>query len=196
MNHCEKIKTNNHTHNSVFYIIKSMYSDNNNINYKTKIMEKLKLKIYLLFLLVVSNSFSQQAIVSSGGNAIGSGGSSSYSVGQLAYSYQTGSNGSVAQGVQQAFEIFTLNGQEFPEIFLEAKVYPNPVVNTLTLFIKNTDLENLNYQLYDIQGRQIINQPITSEETAITLEDNASGIYILKINSRTKEIKSFKIIKN
>ena len=162
-------------------------------------MKKITKPIFialLLFSSATSKLFSQQAVVCTGGNATGSGGSSSYSVGQIAYSYQAGSNGSVAQGVQQAFEIFTLSGQEFTDIFLEAKVYPNPVVNALTLSIKNADLENLTYQLYDIQGRNIINQAIKSEETAINLETNAAGIYILKISSNTTEIKSFKIIKN
>ncbi len=46
----------------------------------------------------------QESIVASGGDASGSGGSSSYSVGQVFYSNYTGSNGSEAQGVQQADE--------------------------------------------------------------------------------------------
>lgn len=158
-------------------------------------MKNLKLKICILIVSASTNLFSQEVIVSSGGNAIGSGGSSSYTIGQIFYTSQVGSNGSVSQGVQQAFEIYPLNGNEFTEILLEAKVFPNPVVNNLNLSIKNFDFENLNYQLYDIQGKLINSQNITSDQTTIDVENNPSGIYLLKVNSNSKEIKSFKIIK-
>ena len=45
--------------------------------------------------------YSQETIPASGGAAIGSGGTSSYSVGQLVYTTNTGS-GTVTQGVQQS----------------------------------------------------------------------------------------------
>lgn len=49
----------------------------------------------------------QQSTTSSGGEAIGVGGTSSYSVGQIVYTTNLGTNGNIAQGVQQAFEIST-----------------------------------------------------------------------------------------
>lgn len=159
-------------------------------------MKNLKLKICILLVFISANLFSQEVIASSGGNAIGSGGSSSYTIGQIFYTSQSGSNGSVSQGVQQAFEIYPLSGQVFKEILLVAIIYPNPVINNLILSIKNFDLENLNYQLFDIQGKIISNQSITSDQTTINLENNPTGIYVLKVNSNSKEIKSFKIIKN
>ena len=45
---------------------------------------------------------SQKSVAASGGDASGTGGSSSYSIGQVFYSNHTGLNGSEAQGVQQA----------------------------------------------------------------------------------------------
>ena len=42
----------------------------------------------------------QTTIATTGGNAAGSGGSFSYTVGQISYSTVSGTNGSVAQGVQ------------------------------------------------------------------------------------------------
>ena len=50
----------------------------------------------------------QQAIPSSGGNATGSGGTSSYSVGQLAYHTDSGSGGSSSQGVSKALKYLHL----------------------------------------------------------------------------------------
>lgn len=47
----------------------------------------------------------QNGTVASGGNATGSGGSVSYSVGQVFYTTNSGSNGKVSQGVQQVFDL-------------------------------------------------------------------------------------------
>jgi hypothetical protein len=44
--------------------------------------------------------YSQNSTLSSGGQATGTGGSVSYSVGQIAYSSLSGTNGSLIQGVQ------------------------------------------------------------------------------------------------
>ena len=49
----------------------------------------------------------QESANSSGGDATGSGGTIAYSIGQVVYTTNTGSNGSVAKGVQHAYEIFT-----------------------------------------------------------------------------------------
>ncbi|MGD0341661.1 MAG: hypothetical protein ABSA76_08155, partial [Bacteroidales bacterium] len=52
----------------------------------------------------------QSTITTSGGNASGSGGSASYTIGQVVYSTITGTNGSSAQGVQQPYEISIITG--------------------------------------------------------------------------------------
>jgi hypothetical protein len=50
----------------------------------------------------------QESTNASGADVIGSGGSVAYSIGQVVYTTNTGSTGSVAQGVLHAFEIFTV----------------------------------------------------------------------------------------
>ena len=47
----------------------------------------------------------QESPTATVGEATGTGGTASYSVGQVVYTTTTGTNGSVAQGVQQPFEI-------------------------------------------------------------------------------------------
>ena len=68
------------------------------------------MKTITTFLLSVSLGAlqAQQAVLTSGGDATGTGGSAGYSIGQTVYSTTSGANGSVAHGVQQAFEISTL----------------------------------------------------------------------------------------
>jgi hypothetical protein len=157
---------------------------------------KTKLRFFVvLFCFFMTSIYGQQTILSSGGNATGIGGQSSYSVGQIAYTSITGSNGSVNQGVQQPFEIFLLGADLFPDIKL-LMVYPNPTKGIVTLITGNYLSENLTYQLFDLNGRQIANQKITQTETQIHLEKEAATLYFLKVLDHDELLKTFKIIKN
>ena len=138
----------------------------------------------------------QQATVASGGNAFGNNGSSSYSVGQVAYTNQVGANGSISQGVQQPFEIFTLGKDDFPEIKVAMSVYPNPTTSFINLSVPNLNSENMNLQLLDLNGRIIQSQKIIQSETQISMENLSAAIYILQVSDNNNTIKTFKIIKN
>lgn len=157
---------------------------------------KLKISIVLFFSLNMLKICAQQAIVTSGGNAIGTSGKISYSIGQVDFKSQVGSTGNRSEGVQQAFEIFTLAGEEFTNITIEAIVYPNPTGSNITLKIANVDLKNLKFQLSDAQGKIINEAEIDSENTILELEPYPTSIYFLKIESNNKVLKTFKIIKN
>ena len=74
--------------------------------------KRLKLSAVLLLGLVLTGLQAQTSVNATGTNASGSGGTVSYSVGQVVYTNNTGTNGSVAQGVQQAFEILVVTGLE------------------------------------------------------------------------------------
>lgn len=136
----------------------------------------------------------QQATTASGGNASGSGGTVAYSVGQVVYTTITGSNGSAAQGVQQAFEISIVLGVENHQVNL-IRAYPNPTIDYLTLNVGNSDLSYLNFQLYDITGKLIENKKITSATETIRMENLPSATYFLKVTNNNKVVKTFKIIK-
>lgn len=169
----------------------------NFITYLNPYVMKQKKIIQLLFILIGSlQLYAQEAVATSGGNAIGSTGSVSYTVGQVAYTTPTGSTGSVAQGVQQPFEIFTLTGAEFTNITVNAVAYPNPAHSTLTIAITNYSLEFMKYQLIDIMGRTIMENSINSTETILNMESLPMATYFLKLVDNNKEIKTFKIIKN
>lgn len=138
----------------------------------------------------------QQSVNASGGNASGTGGSVSYSVGQIVYTTNTGTNGSVAQGVQQPYEISIITCiEQAKDIDLVCTAYPNPTAGLMTLKVLNHKLEKLSYQLYDIAGKILENKEISSIETAISLVDYTSAIYFLKLTDNNNEIKVFKILK-
>lgn len=147
-------------------------------------------------LFCLTQLMAQHAPVSSGSNATGTTGSTSYTIGQVAYTNQTGTNGKVTQGVQQPFEIVTLGADEFPEITLTMTLYPNPTTDKVTLSISDYDSENMEYQIFDINGRAIQKHKISQKETQITLENLASAIYLLQVSNEKKLLKTFKIIKD
>lgn len=156
---------------------------------------KIKNLLSLIFVLFITKFYSQEAIVASGGNSAGVNGNVSYSVGQVIYTTHFGSNGSIVQGVQQPFEIQTLLGLDNININLQLSVYPNPTANLLSLDVKNYNFENLQYQLFDINGRIILSGKIVQESTQLQLDVFPAAIYLLKVTDNNKEIKTFKIIK-
>ena len=159
--------------------------------------KKAKLSAVLLFWLGLTGLQAQAVIPAIGGDYIGSGGSVSYSVGQAFYITNRGTNGSVAQGVQQAFEITDLTGIESPRgITLQYSAFPNPTSGFLKLKVEDFNMENLFYQLYDMSGKLLEYKMVKGNETIIVMSQLMPATYFLKVIQNTKEVKSFKIIKN
>jgi hypothetical protein len=155
---------------------------------------------FLFFLIIcisfAVNSYSQESIVVSGGNAAGTGGTASYSIGQIAYTSLPGSDKNAIQGVQQPYEITKLGTNEFTEISLTMTAYPNPAVDELNLVVDIDKLDHLSYGLFDINGKIVSqNLKIAASETRVSMQGLNRGIYFLVINKDTKNIKTFKIIK-
>lgn len=158
---------------------------------------KLKISIFLLLFLSVVTMNAQETLSTSGAEATGSGGSVSYTIGQVFYTANTGTNGSVSQGTQQPFEISVVTGiKEAEKISLQCIAYPNPTTEFLTLKIESYEVENLKYEIFDINGKLLQSQKIESIETEISMKNYVSGNYFLKITNGNSEIKKFKIIKN
>jgi hypothetical protein len=147
-----------------------------------------------LLLLGLGGLHAQEIPTAAGGEATGSGGTVSYSVGQVVYTTATGINGSVTQGVQQPYEVSTTVGINETSINLELSVYPNPTTDYLTL--KVDDNSNLNYQVYDLQGKVIENKKVSSTTTSINVENLPKAIYFLNVTKNNRIVKTFKIIKN
>jgi len=159
--------------------------------------KKLKLSAVLLLGLGLTGLQAQTSINATGGNASGSGGSASYSVGQVVYTTNTGTNGSVAQGVQQPFEISVVTAiEEAKGINLSVSAYPNPTTDYLTLEVKEYELSNLHFQLYDMSGKLLQSEKITGNQTSIVMSNLVPATYFVKVIQGNKEVKTFKIIKN
>lgn len=156
----------------------------------------------LTFTFSLSTVSAQESVNTTGGNASGSGGTVSYTVGQLGYQTHTGTNGSVAEGVQQPYEISVVIGIEVVKgINLSVMAYPNPTADYLTLILDGDvktshDLSRMSYQMYDIQGKLLQNQKIESNQTSIEMSKLEPATYFIKVIQGQKEVKTFKIVKN
>lgn len=162
-------------------------------------MERLKFQITAVIILIIglTDLSAQQALIGSGGDAVGAGGSVSYSVGQPVYTTATGTNGSVAQGVQQPYEISVAIGvEEADDIILEYRVYPNPTSGKLVLSVKNYKSEELSYRIFDFSGKLLQDRRLQGSTVTIELDNLARAVYFLKIIDHQQEVKTFKIIKN
>jgi hypothetical protein len=159
--------------------------------------KRLKLSAVLLLGLGLTGLQAQESVNATGSNASGSGGSASYSVGQVVYSTNTGTNGSVSEGVQQPYEIFVVTGlEEAKNISLSVSAYPNPTTDYLTLSIEEFDISNVYYQLYDMNGKLLQNAKIIGNQTSIAMGNLVPANYFVKVIQGNKEVKTFKIIKN
>jgi len=159
--------------------------------------KRLKLSALLLLGLGLTGLQAQENVNATGGDATGSGGSVSYSVGQVVYTTNTGTSGSVAQGVQQPYEISVVTGiEEAKGINLSVTAYPNPTTDYLTLRIDEFEISNLSYQLYDMNGKLLQSEKITGNQTSIVMSNLVPANYFVKVIQVNKEVKTFKIIKN
>jgi hypothetical protein len=130
----------------------------------------------------------------SGGDATGSGGSASYSIGQPAYTYVSGSNGNTNQGVQQPYEIYTIAVDEL-DLGIDLSAFPNPTSDILNLQFGEYENYESSFQLVDQVGKLIQEENISNKTTSLDLSQLVSGIYYLSVRTESQNTKTFKIIK-
>ena len=145
-------------------------------------------------LLGLGGLHAQETVPATGGDATGSGGSSSYTVGQVVYTTNTGTNGTIVQGVQQSYEIYVTVGIEETAISLSITAYPNPTTHILNL---KTDIESLDlsFHLYNINGKLLQSRKLDDNKTSIDMSGFAPSTYFVKVIDNHQEVKTFKIIK-
>ncbi len=159
-----------------------------------------RITTFIVFLLSLAGAtFAQSAIVSLGGDTQGNSGIVSYTVGQIAV--QTAANGdgsvSVAEGVQQPYEIMTVGVDDYPQIALDAVVYPNPTENLAQLQLNGFEIpaDGLRAILYDGNGKQLQSLMVTDDLTAFQIGQYATGTYYLELRDGKRVLKTFKVIR-
>ena len=159
-------------------------------------MFELKQLTTFSFLLLTSVLSAQETFSSSGFSSNGNSGLITYSVGQVAIDFSTGNNGSLYQGVQQPYEIFSTLGNDILNINLKLIAYPNPTTDQLVLSIENIQGKKYYYQLFNTKGKSLLYDKCVDNKTYINLNRFPSNIYLLSIIENNAVIKTFRIIKN
>ena len=153
-------------------------------------------KSLILSVLLMScgfSSFGQNALSSTGGHFKSTGGSTSFTVGQVVYVLKKGNGPYLNEGVQQVYTKKTTPVEEL--VYLkEVQLYPNPTQETMTLILSSKEDVQVRYTIMDYLGKEIKNGNILSEKSEISLRDLPSGNYFISLKSK-KENRIFKMVK-
>lgn len=145
-----------------------------------------------LWLLNVNKSNAQDAL-SIGGEATGSGGTVSYSIGQIDYAFKGNTTFTLAEGVQQPYEISVTALDENNEGIM-LSVYPNPVENRLFITCpENSGMTG--YSLQDATGRTLHTKTGCGNFFDVDMQHYPSGNYFISIATSTNKTNHYLIIK-
>jgi len=76
----------------------------------------------------------------------------------------------------------------------QIKIYPNPVSDFLSIEMSTIDMKNTSLTVFDINGRKLKQQNITSTHTQLELRNLPAGVYMLRIQQKEGE-KMLKFVK-
>ncbi|MEL7251166.1 MAG: T9SS type A sorting domain-containing protein, partial [Bacteroidota bacterium] len=87
-----------------------------------------------------------------------------------------------------------VEADEIAESPLQVQVFPNPFQEEVTILVERTDLESLNFLLFDSSGRKILSRSFSGNRVQIDGTAWPAGIYFYQINSAQGLIGSGKMI--
>jgi hypothetical protein len=158
---------------------------------------KNKFIFSFLFFACSNLVLSQYSIVSSGASVETNEGSLSYSVGQILTSSNIRTSGFqniskvLSHGVQQVF-LQRCNENSRVEILAT----PNPSNGQVTINLINWDEKEINLNVYDMMGKNVLFTNISEDKTKLDLSYLSSGAYILSLGYSCGSINSFKLLIN
>jgi hypothetical protein len=152
----------------------------------------MKKHIFLFATFSAAFAATAQEVLSSQGETYSNvNGSIDFTVGEVIIN--TGSNGTndLTQGFHQTNWNF-LGVEDFAPDY-QASIFPNPTQDVLN--IKTSVFENVTYTLYDAQGKLVLQNILSAEQTPIQVSQLAPGSYTLTLNNQTQNLKTFKLVK-
>jgi len=152
----------------------------------------MKKTAFVLFSLFATISVSAQEVVSTqGGSYSNAGGNIDFTIGEVIINTGTDGTNDLTQGFHQTNWNFV--GLEDHAPSYEAIIFPNPTSEVLN--IRTSTFENVTYTLYDAQGKLILQDKLSAEQTPIQVSQLAQGSYSLTLSNETQNLKIFKLIK-
>ena len=134
----------------------------------------------------------QEIITSSGDYYESSNASLSWTIGESMTETYTSGITILTQGFQQS-RLTASSVFELDNLNISIKIAPNPTPDIITLYIDN--YKDINYQLFDFNGKLLKQSNVLSQETEINFSQLAYAAYFLKIMKGKQMIKSYQVIK-
>jgi len=151
---------------------------------------------YIITILVFSIKFglvfSQSVITSSVNYSKNNEGSISFAIGEFVSETIQGENVILTQGFYQS-KLLATQIDKIIASEINVTVYPNPIKDVLKLQCNLQD--DLNYELFNLNGISLINGIIQANEMNISFHHIPAGTYLLAIKKENQMIEHFKIVK-
>ena len=155
-----------------------------------------RISFLLTCCLWLSHLQAQQAVLSASAESLGTSGTVSSSVGQVACMTNTGESGFFIEGVQQPYEYLSTQGiEEAAGPGRQYFVYPNPANGSIKLKVETGEFKGLSCQLFNMNGFLLRSLRVENQETSIPLDDLPSATYSLTVTRDEHTIQTFLIIK-
>jgi len=154
----------------------------------------------VLFSFFASLAVSAQEVVSTQGDSYSNASVNiDFTIGEVIIDTGTDGTNDLTQGFHQTNWNF-LGVEDFAPNY-EAIIFPNPTEDVLN--IRTSTFENVTYTLYDAQGKLVMQNILSAEQTPIQVSQLAPGAYSLELifeegNKGTQSLsnrKTFKLVK-
>ena len=155
-------------------------------------MKKTAFLLFSLFSLFATMTVSAQEVVATQGESYSNGTINiDYTIGEVVINTGTNGTNDITQGFHQTNWNFL--GVEDHAPSYEATIFPNPTSEVLN--IRTSTFENVTYTVYDAQGKLVLQNMLSAEQTPIQVSQLAPGNYSIILNNQTQNLKTFKLIK-
>ena len=152
----------------------------------------MKRHTLVLFSFFASLAVSAQEVVSTQGESYSNASANiDFTIGEVIIATGTDGTNDITQGFHQTNWNFL--GVEDHAPNYEAIIFPNPTEDVLN--IRTSTFENVTYTLYDAQGKLVMQNMLSAEQTPIQVSQLAPGSYSLTLNNETQNLKTFKLVK-
>jgi len=151
----------------------------------------IKNTFVLSMLLTTITATAQEVVSTQGDSYSNASGSIDFTIGEVVINTETDGTSNITQGFHQTNWNFV--GLEDHAPSYEATIFPNPTSEVLN--IRTSTFENVTYTLYDAQGKLVMQDILSSEQTPIQVGQLAPGNYSIFLNNETQNLKTFKLVK-
>lgn len=153
----------------------------------------MKRNIFVLSVLLITITATAQQVISTQGDSYSNAnGSIDFTIGEVIINTVNEGTNDITQGFHQTNWNFVGVVDHTPSY--EAIIFPNPTEDVLN--IKTSTFENVTYTLFDAQGKLVLQDKLSEEQTPIQVSQLAPGAYSLTLKSETQNLKTFKLIKS